>query len=163
MTNYLKALAPLIVLSALALGSCSVLKLDVASAVGSWSGSWHNTTYTTTGTATMTITQDTTSKTVTMVLTLNGPVFGGGPPGPQTITGSYTDTAVSVSTTTPLFNGITMSVNNMGSVSGTAHPASFDSVTFSGSLTSASMSLNYTIYQPAGVQYAVGTLAMTKP
>jgi hypothetical protein len=157
-----KAIIPLSFGLILTLSQCSVLKLDVPGAAGNWSGSWHNTTFSSTGTATMVVTVDDAGKTISNSLDLNGNVFGGADPAAQTVSGTYTDSLITLDSTTALFGHVTLTIDNMGKITGTLHPAGFDSVTISGTATPTKLDMTYTIYQPANTIYAQGTLTLTK-
>jgi hypothetical protein len=163
MKRRLPGTAFLVMLSALVIVVCQVQTLDVAAAVGAWSGTWSNTTFASSGSAAMTVTQDSTAKTVTMTVDLGGNVFGMGDPAAQVIDASYTNTQATASTSTALFGAITMSVGPTGAISGTAHPASFDHLTFTGTLAATTLSLDFTIYDTPTNVFAVGTVSMTKP
>jgi len=158
-----KAIVPLSFGFILTLSQCSVLKLDVPGAAGTWSGTWNNTTFNSTGSATMVLTVDSAAKTLSTVTTLGGNVFGqGNNPPAQTVTGTYTDSLITLSSTTALFGAVTLTIDNMGKISGTAHPSGFDSVSVSGTASPTKLDMTYTIYQPAGTVYATGTLTFTK-
>lgn len=132
--------------------------------IGTYAGNWNNLTFSTTGSATMDVAADTTAKTASMVLDLNGNVFGGGDPPAVTMNGTYNNAQMTVSATNTLFGNMTFTVDSNGHISGSAPNVpgpNVDSITFNGTITATGANLTYLIAL-AGGGTANGTLVMTK-
>ena len=141
----------------------SAQNYDISDFVGNWSGQWNNTTFGSTGSTTMTLTSDATNMTAQMILDMNGNVLGGADPAPMTLDGTYTDTEFTVSATTDLFGEFTLSVDNMGVLTGAGinvPNTSIDKVDLSGTATPTSITINYvvTFSADAGGGTAIGVL-----
>lgn len=158
----------LIVTSILVLAGCGgagfLLPFDPAPLVGNYTGNWQNQTFSTTGGATMSLSTNSGAQTATMVLDLNGSVFGGADPAAVTMNGTYNDNGMTVTGTTTVFGQMTFSVNGAGVVSGSAPnvPGStVDSMSFFGTISNSGANITYTLAM-AGGGNATGTLTLTK-
>lgn len=133
---------------------------------GTWTGAWNNTTFSTTGPASMAITIDSTAKTGTMSMDLDGNVFGGPNPPADSLAGPYNDTSMTVTGTSPTFGNLSFTVDKNGNFTGgsTTVPGGFvSSITYTGTINSTTIALNYTIVftDPANGT-ANGTMNLTK-
>jgi len=136
---------------------------NISDFIGNWTGQWNNITFGSTGSTTMTLTSDVTNMTAQMILDMNGNVLGGADPAPMTLDGTYTDTEFTVSATTDLFGEFTLSVDNLGVLTGQGIniPNTFiDRVDFSGNALPNLITINYivTFTPDAGGGTAVGIL-----
>jgi len=155
----------LLPLSALFLSAGMIFAQVPTDFEGDWTGRWENLTFSSKDSARMTVTLDTVLKTATVVLDLDGSVFGGTDPAPLVMSGSYDDTGFSVSGNADPYGPITMTGGNGGVLSGRAPdvPDSFiDSVTMSGTYDAASLSLDYIVYFAFGGGTANGVISMEK-
>ena len=139
---------------------------DLASELaGNWSGSWTNNTFQTTGPVSAAISVDTTAHTFSATITIGGNVFGGSAPPPFTASGSYsTSTGVSYSGHNGTFGDVTFTITPNGAVSGGATnipSANVSALSFSGTATATTISINYTITLKAGGT-ATGVMTLTK-
>lgn len=130
-----------------------------------YEGAWRNTTFQTTGGATLSISLDRAARTFSATLDLQGNVFGGGPPGPQTMTGSLaSDGTAAFDVATPLFGRVTGTITKDGQISGAAiaiRSANVASMDFSGTATADAVNVGYLlILKPSG--QAQGVLTMTR-
>jgi hypothetical protein len=125
----------------------------------SFTGTWNNTTFGSTGASKASFTVDESAKTMTMKLDLDGNVFGGVNPAEETFQGTYTDDEMNLSGTSTVFGTLTLKVTKEGVLTGTATPTRGD-VTFDGTVSTSSISLNYTL-DDSGSEVK-GTLSMTK-
>jgi hypothetical protein len=138
---------------------------NVAKGAGNWSGTWRNTAFASTGTITMVVSADTVAQTVTVVLDVNGNVFGGADPPSETLNGTYSPTTGgSFSGRSAVFGNVTMTVSPSGQISGSATqvPPSFVSrLDFTGTATTSQINISYTVTFTAGGT-ANGTAVLNK-
>gem|GEM_PF-1262227 len=136
--------------------------------VGTYTGQWNNTTFGSSGASTMVIGADTGASTLTMSLDLDGNVFGGANPPADNLTGTYTTTQAVINGVSPVFGNLSFTIDAAGNFNGGSNDVpgtSVQSITYTGTITSTAVNLNYVITFEAGAGggTAVGTLQMTKP
>jgi hypothetical protein len=135
-----------------------------AKLAGSWSGTWKNNTFSTQGTETMSVTVDTVAQTMNITLDVNGSVFGGSDPAPETLSTTYTLTGATFTKTSPVFGNLTLTITPAGTLTGSATsvPAgSINRVDFTGTITPTLVTVNYTITFTSTAT-ATGTATFTK-
>ena len=141
--------------------------LTPAAFAGHWTGDWNNTTFGSNGSVTLDSSTNTAAQTYTATLTLGGNVFGGSPPPPQNFGGSVVSLTGTYTFNSLAFGSVTFTFGANGAISGSATgiPSAFVSrVDFTGTITSTTISLDYTITftQSAGGGQAFGTVLLTK-
>ncbi len=132
---------------------------------GSWRGIWLNLTFSTTDSAFLNIDVDETNSTITMVLDLDGSVFGGPDPDPASMTGTYDQNGFSVSGTSPTYGDMFFSGDAAGFINGrlpNVPNPSIDSTTLSGTYTIQLISLSYIVYFVSGGGTANGIMNIYK-
>lgn len=133
--------------------------------VGTYDGSWDNFTFGSTGPATTAITINQGARTVSMTIDLDGNVFGGSNPPPETITGPYGTHGFSVSGSSAIFGDMTLEVDTLGRLEGVGlnvPNAGIDRVYFSGTASPDTIAMDYLIIFAGGGGTAEGTLTMTR-
>ncbi|MES1147155.1 MAG: hypothetical protein ABUL49_00205 [bacterium] len=147
-------------------GTTVIPDFDPAKVSGTYSGSWHNLTFGTTGSADLTATADTVAKTASLTLTLGGNVFGSPGAAPLTITGSYSGSSYSgTASSNTTFGNVTLTIDGNGNIIGQATNipgGTVSSMTFQGSVSGKTITLNYTVVLVAGGT-ASGTVVVTRP
>jgi len=136
--------------------------IDPATLAGNWTGSWTDTVAGTGGAATMTVTVNTGARTFLVLLDLDGPVFGGPDPIPQSMTGSYNLTGATICCQVVSWFGIpTVTISPAGVITGSFAPLPENgSVQVAGTVSATALVINYTA-TPARRRHA-GTLTLTK-
>ncbi len=132
---------------------------------GSWRGIWLNLTFSTTDSAFLNIDVDETMNTITMVLDLDGGVFGGPDPDPATMTGTYDQNGFSVTGASPTYGDMFFSGDAAGFIYGRLPDVpnpSIDSTTLSGTYTVQLISLYYIVYFVSGGGTANGIMNIYK-
>jgi hypothetical protein len=132
---------------------------------GSWRGIWLNLTFSTTDSAFLNIDVDEINNTISMVLDLDGGVFGGPDPDPATMTGTYDQNGFSVTGTSPTYGDMFFAGDAAGFISGrmpNVPNPSIDSTTLSGTYTIQLISLGYLVYFTGGGGTANGIINIYK-
>ena len=135
-----------------------------AKLTGNWSGTWKNNTFSTQGTETMAIAVDTVAQTMNITLDVNGSVFGGSDPAPETLSTTYALTGATFTKTSPVFGNISLSITPAGTLTGSATNVPGGSITrvdFTGTVTPTLITVNYTITF-SSTATATGTATFTK-
>jgi len=144
---------------------CSSSGSPIAAFAGNWTGQWNNTTFSTTGPASMAVTIDTTHQTFQAVMTIGGSVFGGSAPPPQTFSGPYNSSGVTITANGTAFGNITATISSSGAISGSGTSVpnpNISRVDFTGTATASVITINYTITfsASAGGGTAVGVMTL---
>jgi len=132
--------------------------------VGNWAGSWHNNTFGTSGPATLAVALDPTGTQMTWTIAVQGNVFGGAAPPPETFTGTVTVGGITLSGTSVSFGQLQLNIDPNGVVTGSGTNVNSPNVSgfiFSGNWTAGGFSLTYTASLTAGGT-ATGTFLMNK-
>lgn len=132
--------------------------------VGNWVGSWHNNTFGSSGPATLAVALDPTSTQMTWTIALQGNVFGGAAPPPETFTGTVSTGGITLSGTSVSFGKLLLNIDLNGVVTGSGTNVNSPNVSrlvFSGTWTAGGFSLTYTATLNAGGT-ATGTFLMNK-
>src|SRR5262249_45554524 len=122
---------------------------------------WFNDTFSSSGSATLVVTVNTAAQTFQATLTLEGNVFGTGM-APQTFSGSYA-AGGTISTSSPAFGTVNLTVNADGSFSGSAPNIPNPNVSrmdFTGTGTTQQITINYTVTFAGGGGSASGRLIL---
>ena len=131
---------------------------------GNWAGSWHNNTFGSSGAATLAVTLDATGTKMTWTIAVQGNVFGGAAPPPETFTGVVNATGVTLSGTSVSFGNLLLTIDRNGAVSGSGTNLNNPNVSrfdFSGTWTQGGFNLTYTATLTGGGT-ASGTFQMNK-
>lgn len=134
--------------------------------VGNYVGTWNNTTFGSTGPATFNISVDSNTSVATMVMDLDGPVFGATNPPADTLVGTYDGSGLSVTAQSPTFGPLTFTIDGAGYFNGgsTNVPGSVvRDITYAGTVSATTISLTYVITFENNTPAASGTLTATKP
>jgi len=137
----------------------------IADMAGTYDGSWNNFTFGSTGESTATITINQGAKTVSMTIDLDGNVFGGTNPPPETISGPFGTHGFAVSGSSAIFGDMTLRVDTLGRLEGeglNVPNAGIDRVYFSGTASPDTIAMDYLIIFAGGGGTAEGTLTMTR-
>ncbi len=138
---------------------------DASLLEGSWRGIWLNQTFSTTDSAFLNVNVDETTNSLTLILDLDGNVFGGSDPDPATMTGSYDSNGFIATGNSPTYGDMIFSGDAAGNINGRL-PAvpnpSIDSTTLIGIYTTSFISLSYTVYFTGGSGTAVGIINLNK-
>ena len=132
---------------------------------GSWRGIWLNLTFSTTDSAFLNIDVDEANNTISMVLDLDGSVFGGSDPDPATMTGTYDQNGFSVIGTFFTYGDMFFSGDAAGFINGRLPDVpnpSIDSTILSGTYTIQLISLSYIVYFVSGGGTANGIMNIYK-
>ena len=86
--------------------------------VGNWDGAWYNHTFGSTGAASLQITYTANTQTLTVTADLDGNVFGGSNPPPETITTTLGPTGFKVTRDSAYFGDIDVTIDTRGRISG---------------------------------------------
>ena len=146
-------------------GSVFSQTFDPSQLQGHWRGTWFNTTFSSTDSAFLDVSYDGNAKSITMVLDLNGNVFGGSDPAPVTLTGTYDQFTFSLTGSGTPYGNITLTGSWAGIVLAdlpNVQNANIDSATIGGTFNSTNIDLAYLIYFTGGSDTAVGVINMTK-
>jgi hypothetical protein len=121
---------------------------------GNYVGQWVNNTFGSTGPARMTITVDEAARTIRLVLDLDGNVFGGADPPPQTIDGTFVPGGNAIfASNTPVFGTVNMIVTPAGVLTGTFTNLPNPGITrveLTGTVTPQTIVIDYTVIFVAG-------------
>jgi hypothetical protein len=134
-----------------------------ANLIGTWNGQWNNNTFSTTGAARM-IGSSGGGNSVVMNLDLDGPVFGGGDPAAEDITGTATSNTLAVNEHTTLFGDFVLDIDSQGHITGQGlHIVSPDvsAISLNGTAIQGKMTINYSETLVAG-GHAQGVLVLNK-
>ena len=132
---------------------------------GDWKGMWLNQTFSTTDSAFLNIDVNTSTNSLTMILDLDGSVFGGSDPDPATMTGNYDQNGFSVTGNSPTYGDMYFSGDAAGSITGrlpNVPNPSIDSTTLTGIYTTSLISLSYIVYFTGGSGTANGIINLNK-
>lgn len=122
--------------------------LNPSALAGAWVGQWNNVTFGSTGAARATVTVDAQAQTFVVVLDLDGNVFGGSNPPPDTFYGTYTSESGTFGGVSPTLGTVSMTITKNGVVSGsfTNIPnAGLKDEKLTGALTPQTYTVNFTI------------------
>lgn len=126
----------------------------ISQLAGNWSGTWTNNTFATSGSVTLAISVNSSARTYSITATLGGNVFGSSPPPPQTFSGTYSaSTGISYSAHSDALGDFGFTISQAGAISGSATniaSPNVSSLTFSGTATPTTMSINYSLTLKAG-------------
>ena len=131
---------------------------------GAWSGSWHNNTFNTTGSSSLAVNVNDIAKTIHFVITVNGNVFGSPAPPTQTFDGTYDANQLIVTSVSPVFGNIRMTIDKFGNVNGVGTQVPSPNVTnviFTGTWDGTTFNLSYQATLVTGGE-ATGSYVMTK-
>ncbi len=135
---------------------------DAATYVGTWTGTWTNTTFSSTGGVTITVAEN--GGAYTIQFDMDGNVFGGANPAPESLSATITPQNASlVAFSSNVYGNLTgtLAANGALTASGTAIPGQVDTFTLTGTWTATGISANVTINFDAGGS-ANGTATLTK-
>jgi hypothetical protein len=130
--------------------------------VGNWDGAWYNHTFGSTGAANLQVTYSADSQTLTVTADLDGSVFGGSNPPPETITTTLTGAGFIVTRHSAYFGDIDVTIDANGVISGElVDPGSgIETVEIEGAVTANQIMIKYTV--DFGGSTAVGFTWVTK-
>ena len=134
--------------------------------VGNYIGTWNNTTFGSTGPASFNIAVDTNTHLATMLMDLDGPVFGAANPPADNLVGTYDGSGLSVTAQSPTFGALTFNIDGGGTFSGGSNDVpgtTVRSITYNGTVTGNTIFLTYVITFENNSPVASGTLTATKP
>lgn len=137
--------------------------LDWSIYAGAWSGSWTNTTFASTDAIDATLTIDIATLTATLILDVDGPVFGMSDPLPMTIVAEIGATAIHVDYDAPLHGRVVVDLEpGAFDIESESVPASgFEAWTFTGTIDETTLSGDFTIEFTGGGD-AEGTVEVTR-
>jgi hypothetical protein len=130
--------------------------------VGTWTGTWTNTTFSSTGAVAITVAES--GGTYTLQFDMDGNVFGGSNPAPETLSATITPQNASlVGFTSNVYGNLTgtLAANGALNASGTAIPGQVDTFTLTGNWTATNITANVTITFDGGGT-ANGTATLVK-
>jgi len=130
--------------------------------VGNWDGAWYNHTFGSTGAATLQVTYSAASQTLTVTVDMDGSVFGGSDPPPETITTTLTGAGFTVTRDSVYFGDIAITIDTNGVVTGELSDpgAGIETVKIEGAVTATQIMIKYTV--DFGGSTAVGFTWLTK-
>ncbi len=137
----------------------------VTALAGTYTGAWYNVTFCSTGAATATVSVDEAARTFQVTLDLDGSVFGGADPAPETFSGSYNANGASLNASSPTFGDVSIAATPDGRFTGTATNvpnASVDSVKIDGQLTPTTLAVVYEVTFSGGGGTASGILILPR-
>lgn len=115
------------------------MALETQTAVNAtFTGSWQNTTFGSTGTASLTITGDSYNQTYSGTSIVNGNVFGGTGPSPETYANVFTPSGGTYTTHSSFYGDVTITVLPNGTMTGSAEDipsVSVNRAAFTGTIT----------------------------
>ncbi len=137
--------------------------IDWTQWAGTWAGSWTNTTYASTGAINATLTIDVDNLKATLILDVDGFVFGTSDPPPMTIVGTLKAETMMVDYTSPSHGPVQFDLApgsfDLSSVS--VPTSGIDAWDYSGTNSASSHTADFTVYFTGGGT-AVGTVTVTK-
>jgi len=136
--------------------------LDPRLLVGNWDGAWYNHTYGSTGGANFQITYNANTHTLTITADMDGNVFGGSDPPPETVTTTLTGAGFVVTRDSATFGDVEVTIDTEGNISGTLSDpgGGIDEVVVDGAITATHGMIRYVI--DFGGSSAVGFVWVTK-
>ena len=146
-------------------GSVFSQTFDPSQLAGNWRGTWYNITFASTDSAFLDVSYDGNASSITMVLDLNGNVFGGSDPAPVTLTGTYDQYSFNLTGSGAPYGNIVLTGSGAGLVYAdlpNVQNSSIDSAVIAGSYNSTNIDLVYLIYFTGSSDTANGVINLVK-
>jgi hypothetical protein len=143
-------------------GGGGATTFDAQTYVGTWTGTWTNTTFSSTGAVTITVAEN--GGAYSLQFDMDGNVFGGSNPAPESLSATITPQSASlVSFQSSVYGNLTgtLAANGALTASGTSIPGSVDTFALTGTWTATGITANVTIAFDGGGS-ANGTATLTK-
>lgn len=140
--------------------------VDPTMFAGSYSGTWFNTSFLSTGGATIDISVDMKSREASMTIDLNGNVFGGVDPPPDTFSGSIDSRGWDLQATSPSLGDVHFYITPDGLIYGISENVpspSIDSVIYNGRIEDGRIMIQTLIQFPGGSAPAQSYLDVSRP
>lgn len=137
---------------------------DPSQIKGTWRGTWFNLTFFTTDSAFLNVDYDAGMSTISMVLDLEGSVFGGSNPDPATLNGTYDQNGFYLTGNSSTYGDMFFSAFLgifVGRLPAVPNPG-IDSTVITGAFDDTDIGLNYTVYFTGGSDSAIGVISMKK-